>query len=74
MLGALPPVGGWKCDGGLLQVLAGFPDNVLVPVVLLWVVQLARLRKPKIGVKSDQTDLIALKEYSIQFFCLQFDA
>ena len=24
--------------------------------------------------KSDQTDLIALKEYSIQFFCLQFDA
>lgn len=40
----LPPVGGWKSDGGLLQVLAGFPDNVLVPVVLLWVVQLARLR------------------------------
>ena len=45
MLGVLlPPVGGWKCDGGLLQVLAGFPDNVLVPVVLFWVVQLVRLR------------------------------
>lgn len=37
-------MGGWKWDGGLLQVLAGFLDNVLVPVVLLRVVQLARLR------------------------------